>query len=785
MNSQHNQQSIGILARLCAQENITIRHKAGLKTASFDVKNRVLYLPIWAGVSRDLIDMLIIHEVGHALDTPADGWIDGVKAIAERQFKKVTNRKIKAVHGFANVLEDVRVDKRQKRRFPGSVRNYVAAYKELFQRDFFQINNRDLNSMAFIDRLNIFTKGGALLGIHFTAVEKAFIVKAQHTETFPEVLALTEEVFAWSRLHDPAFQNDKREKLDVGDEMRELLKELLGNLEDGESEEEEMEGSYPDISDSDEDEDDAEDSDDNQEDSKPGQKVEKDEDGEEGEGEAEGDADADGEESEEDSEVENQSDKPAQEGERDFHKDGEPEEKKADDTGSEDEESDDEVPESETESAWDIATQTFVAGKDDQYVYVNIPEPNLEMIADDYKKVLKAWTASLKLNSAPDWRRIQMNDLNAWKAKEAKSISYLLKEFDMKKAADIYVRSAQAKTGRIDTNKLHAYKYSEDIFKRITLEPKGTNHGFFMLLDWSLSMASSIHETVKQLISLTLFCKRAQMPFEVYLFRDPVRQESYEEGEYWKREGNYIGFKGLKLRNILSSRMSQAELQEAMFNLWCGTRTDSDPLTYTPLNEAVVASIPLVNRFRKEHNLQIVNFITLTDGGANTTNYSSEAIREVYSGESLNSKVKTTYIIQDKVSRKEIYTNDNVKTAELLDILKTRTGANVLGFYIFEFGWKSAEQEFVYRMPVNRQKGAKAQWEGDKFLAINSNGYDEYYILNFKDIRYKRMIPKEINDTMTKKKIEKAFMENVKASTVNRVLLRQFAEKIAREIKVA
>jgi hypothetical protein len=306
-----------------------------------------------------------------------------------------------------------------------------------------------------------------------------------------------------------------------------------------------------------------------------------------------------------------------------------------------------------------------------------------------------------------------------------------------------------------------------------------------MILDWSLSMAGNLHETVKQLITLTMFCKRAQLPFEVYLFRDCVRTESYEPKDYWKTEGNYLSLAAFKLRNILSSRMSQAELQQAMFNLWTGQRHDTDPLTYTPLNEAIMASIPLINMFRKKHNLQIVNTITLTDGGANTTNYSSATFKEISEGVAQNNKIKTTYVIQDKISRKEIYTDDTVKTEYLLDILKVRTDSNVLGFYLYDYGWKNIEMEYVYRMPVAKQRGAKAQWTEDKFISINSKGYDEYYILNMKDIRYKRFIPKEINDTMTKRKIENAFMENVKASAVNRVLLRQFAAKIAQQIKAA
>ena len=54
---------------------------------------------------------------------------------------------------------------------------------------------------------------------------------------------------------------------------------------------------------------------------------------------------------------------------------------------------------------------------------------------------------------------------------------YLVKEFEMKKAATAYKRSTQDKTGVIDPLKLHSYKFNEDIFKRLTILPDAKNHG--------------------------------------------------------------------------------------------------------------------------------------------------------------------------------------------------------------------------------------------------------------------------------------------------------------------
>jgi hypothetical protein len=60
------QNSKSILARLMAQEDLTVVHNR-VATASFDTKARVLTLPIWTDMNGDLYDLLCGHEVGHAL----------------------------------------------------------------------------------------------------------------------------------------------------------------------------------------------------------------------------------------------------------------------------------------------------------------------------------------------------------------------------------------------------------------------------------------------------------------------------------------------------------------------------------------------------------------------------------------------------------------------------------------------------------------------------------------------------------------------------------------------
>ncbi|NDB59510.1 hypothetical protein EB001_13820 [bacterium] len=192
-----------MLAKLLATENITVQQQPNIKTAMFDLRNRVLMLPIWQGISRDLEDLLIVHETGHALDTPhADEYKSATDKIAKKIFpnEKISEGLRKTVQGFINVIEDARIDKRQKRRYPGSRKNYLIGYKELVDRDFFGTANRDINTMNFIDRLNLYFKGGNIhYNITFTPEEKVFLNRVENAETFADVEILTEEIYLYCK----------------------------------------------------------------------------------------------------------------------------------------------------------------------------------------------------------------------------------------------------------------------------------------------------------------------------------------------------------------------------------------------------------------------------------------------------------------------------------------------------------------------------------------------------------------------------------------------------------
>ena len=106
----------------------------------------------------------------------------------------------------------------------------------------------------------------------------------------------------------------------------------------------------------------------------------------------------------------------------------------------------------------------------------------------------------------------------------------MAQQFEMRKSADAYARQRVHKTGVLNTNKLHEYKLTEDLFLRQTTTPDGKNHGLVMLVDWSGSMSDHIVETVKQLLVLVQFCRKVSIPFDVYTFTS--KNYNYRGEEY-------------------------------------------------------------------------------------------------------------------------------------------------------------------------------------------------------------------------------------------------------------
>ena len=96
------------LAKLLAEEDVFVVHKQ-METAYFNSKTRELGLPIWKDeeMTKNIYDLMVCHEIGHALWTPLD------------MLEKAALRKIN--HSFVNIIEDARIERFVKEKYAVSI----------------------------------------------------------------------------------------------------------------------------------------------------------------------------------------------------------------------------------------------------------------------------------------------------------------------------------------------------------------------------------------------------------------------------------------------------------------------------------------------------------------------------------------------------------------------------------------------------------------------------------------------------------------------------------------
>lgn len=193
--------TIDVVARLLATENITLV-RANASTASFDIKNRILTLPTWKEMNEAEELMLVLHETAHALFTLQNEY-------------KIIFEELKHLRTYANVLEDVRIEKLMKERYPGSRRQFSDGYNSLNARDFFGVKTLDLDDLLLIDKINLYFKVGRLCGVKFDKAEEQFVMRAERVNTIAEVIELAKDIYAFSKQKMEEKMNDVKAQLDL------------------------------------------------------------------------------------------------------------------------------------------------------------------------------------------------------------------------------------------------------------------------------------------------------------------------------------------------------------------------------------------------------------------------------------------------------------------------------------------------------------------------------------------------------------------------------------------
>ena len=689
------------LAKLLATEDLVVEHK-DINTAQFNVQTRVLTLPMWDKASNFVYDMLVGHEVGHALYTPDEDPPQDVP------------------HSFINVTEDARIEKLMKRKYAGMSKTFFRGYKELNSDDFFELENVDLNKMNLADKANLYFKIGNFHDIDFNLAERQIIDMISAAETFSDAVDAARSLYE--------FCKEKKEK------EAEAFCPPNPTSEDGQQSED-VEEESPDL----------------------------------GEGTAEAEKqDSDEEKSEE---IQSRGD--------------------LGDLEMED-------PSVTTDELLQSKLQDLVSNNQNPNYYVEIPKVNLKTVVvkneDIHDLIDESYARYVeKVGLVDESRFID------FKRSAQKEVNYLVKEFECRKAADSYARATTSRTGVLDCSKLHTYKYNEDLFKKVTTLADGKNHGLVFVLDWSGSMGYVMKDTIKQLFNLIWFCNKVNIPFEVYAFTNEWNETAWNEhGNFVEHPDHYEAEVGLlsvspdfSMMNLLSSKVKDIDKQ--MLNLWrvveslySYPHTMTTPrklgLSGTPLNEALISLHQILPTFQKEHNLQKVQCIVLTDGEANHIPYHVIVKRpweeEEYIGRNnlrpntfiRDRKLGTTYSIGYRWFQ---FTNT------LLTNLKDRfPNTNFIGIRILEGRDASSFIKMHNNDECNENyiKTMK-EWKKHRSFTIKTSGYDAYFAMSATSLAADPEF--DVDDGASKTKIKQAFIKSLKTKKLNKRVLGEFISLVA------
>jgi hypothetical protein len=796
------------LARLLASENIWIQHRK-VPTASFDLVNRVLTFPIWKAMSDSLYTLLAGHEVGHALWSEKSNVLDIGKRIDPQ------NPYLAAM--YWNIVEDARIERMIKELYPGLVRTFVEAYKELFDKNFFGTAGRRLDSFSFADRINLHFKVGNHLVLVFDQQEEVFLDKISKTITADDVVEVAKELYQFAKnqqLQPPPMSD--LEKMIEKMKQQAQKQQGQGESDDNDNEDEDDDGfgqqqNVPIFSEDGE----GESKDDlnvepfdkakkDKNGKGKGQKPIKDQNADKEKGEGDKDGEGNGDDDQKDSGKDADKGTPGKaKGQKSsgLGEDGEGQQGKLDKgkagqgkkpgTGKEALKPVDPgpPPEPTTQRAFDEKLLEYNDKNALPVEYVTVPKPNLKNILVDFEKVHAGirshnWTISSRnyWDSSP---AAISNEEHFAKAEKAFSefrdlnkpkIDYVFQQFEMKKQADRYKRTRQHKTGSVDPLRLWAFRTEEDLFKSIAVVTDAKNHGLIFVVDWSASMRSSMAGTIEQMIMLCLFCRKANIPFEVYALTTGSR------GAFSREPGNLVYADNFRMRCYLSSRMTTGQFHAACINLFAlmpngsfsGGPTADNLIGCTPLDEAIITTIEIMKEFRNRTQAQIVNAIFMTDGDANTVSGYLNA-----QGRNLPMDHQTRYLIDDRQTHKVYDFVQHEMTPTMLKILRDRQNINVVGFYIGG-SWEG----FFHDLDDKGRKEVAKKFKDDGFVIATAWGYNELYITHAGEqwkVREKKLRPQKIQKGTDKyeEALSKNFIDQQKSIVKQRVMLDRFVKMIA------
>ncbi len=737
-----------LFAKLLANENIDIQY-VNTNTAFFDLETRTLGIPPWN--DEETYDLLLGHEVSHALHTPYEEWNEQV---IKGDLKK----------SLVNIVEDVRIERLIQKRYPGLVRDFRQGYRAMLAKNIFKLGDQrhfTAKDKGFLDRLNLKAKCGSAITVEFSTEEQELFDACFETETFQDVLDLSRKITEFV-------------KKNAEEEIHIIVAAMFDKADDCDDDpgDEDFDGEPLDTSGasqpSDEKDDGEETSDDDTVASTPTsakrtqdltpEDIEKafkaSEDGEDENG---------GIDSADSQSIDRLNENSGAEvGDGAFQKPPATLNEKA---GAKF----DELLEKKLEKELTAETQETMDEEVQKQLLVKAPRYGTR--APLCKPLSKATREKLIVKQNPKDFRISDQDREVYtKFLEINkdTIANMVREFEIRKKAAAYKKAKIVKKGSLNVNKLYRYKFDDELFVRGMKLPNGKSHGMCMLIDASGSMGGVIDRVVRQTIQLVIFCQKVGIPFAVYSFTTSGYLSMREIARRGTTKAGELITDHVLIKEWLSSEMKAEDIRKmATYML-----TDKITGGGTPLVESLIALQPVIKNIKDSKKLDRMNFVVLTDGAGGIPSVMSHDGSTYGNIHRMQLDRNTTYIADPSHYYDRRFGDMGVVENVLNWYRKSGAADRITHFFLMDHNlWKYAGLERVrYK---NQSKLAPA-------IRHNVGGYDTKIMIHTRSNALSGQSGQlHIDEHARKKQIIDAFKEHAGSARKNRVITQSFIEGIS------
>ena len=624
-NNINNTQRQNNLANMMSEENIMLTY-ANTPTAYFDLNQRKLVIPTWKGLTDIETDMIIGHEIGHALYTP-NSWTKCIEG-----FKKNKN----VFKNILNIVEDARIERKVKARFPGMKKIFVYGYDDLFNRGLFDGLKKDKN-LCLLDQLNVQYKIPNKIVFAKDKMFDHFYSLMGQTTDFQSVVALSKKLYDYC---EQEFENNSNDnQSDSNQNSDELGNNSNTNSQNNQSDENSNENS------------------------------------------------------EQNDNSNNNSKQTDDENKNSQSVNGQGELQKGDDKS---ENTNGGIGSGAGMGADESFEKEYGVNKLDKNLQEFLTSINKTNNHTHYfmdSAVLKNVIIPVEtlLSEIDSFGHIDTTSYENIKRSQKSLVNYYTKIFQMKKKAKEYNKTLKYKTGKLNNNKLVNFKFDNDIFMTSELKHKGKNHGLIFIIDLSGSMSGIITKVYKKLLETIMFCRNNNIPVSVYGFTDINKGHSIHEPCGAFKNTKDCRF---KLIEIINPSLKNKQI-DTIFNALIGSNNISygDRRTTnfnslfctggTPLIPAIACTDELVKKMREETKAEIINIVFFTDGddGHGPNQFYSEK-----AGYTNNYYTYTSTHLTDIVSKTTINTS-YIDTKTIIEMMKKRPAmknVNMVNFFIHD-----------------------------------------------------------------------------------------------------